>query len=197
MLDGVSGFAAAPGPVVDETGSFTVTARVRLDAAQLARKPVGYVAHVVGQQLGGETSWGIWYRQDTVDGGTPQGRWYFGRSAVDGSATVKDSATVSSVDFADLDKEPVVQLTGVYDAVDDTLRLYINEAEQAVDEDQAFPHPQQGVGELSIGRGRSGGRWGHHLPGEIGEVRLWTGAMNRQGIADKVLNICRSECDAA
>ncbi|MEI5103887.1 LamG-like jellyroll fold domain-containing protein [Streptomyces sp. PmtG] len=49
VLDGRSGYASAGGPVVDETGSFTVSARVRLTKAEFAGKPLGYRALVAGQ----------------------------------------------------------------------------------------------------------------------------------------------------
>jgi len=198
VLDGVAGYATAAGPVVDETGSFTVTARVEVNAAELAKKPAGYVATVAGQQVAGEASWGLWYQLDSVVGGVPQGRWYFGRTALDGSSQVKASGSAHSVDVVDLSDDPVVQLTGVYDAQDDSLHLYIGEQEQVPDDDlpATFPYAQQGAGELSVGRGRSGGAWGRYLPGQIGELRIWTGAMTRNQIVGQILDLCSADCVA-
>ncbi len=119
-LDGRTGSATATGPVIDETGSFTVTAKVQLNAAELANKPVGYIAQVVGQRTAGESSWAIWYRHDRADDGTPAGNWFFGRAGVDASGTVKQVTSVPSASSAELDT--FVQLTGVYDAEQDRLR---------------------------------------------------------------------------
>ncbi|HEX8348128.1 MAG TPA: LamG domain-containing protein, partial [Actinoplanes sp.] len=197
-LDGIAGYAGATGPVVDETGSFTVTTQVKLNAAELAKKPAGYLARVVGQQAAGETSWGIWYRQEAVIAGVPEGRWYFGRTALDASSRVRATESAYSVDVADLDNEPIVQVTGVYNASDDTLRLYIGENEQVPEEGTVpeFPYAQHGSGEMSIGRGRAGGLWVGYLPGEVGEVRIWAGAMTRHQILSQVLDICSVGCDA-
>ena len=157
-----------------------------------------YVAQVVGQQAAGETSWGIWYRQDEVTAGVPKGRWYFGRTALDASLHVAASEAAFSDDPADLDNEPIVQVTGVYNAFDNTLRLYIGEDEQGLDVGIApeFPFAQQGSGELSIGRRRAGGVWSGYLPGEVGEVRIWAGAMTRDQVLAQVLGLCSTECDA-
>ena len=127
-----------------------------------------------------------------------QGRWYFGRTALDGSSKVKASEAAQSVEMADLDNDPIVQLTGVYDAFDDSLHLYIGEKERFPDDDApSFPYVQQGSGELSVGRGRTGGTWDRYLPGEIGELRVWAGAMTRNQIVAQVLDICTVDCGAA
>ncbi len=194
-MDGVAGYAGAAGPVVDETGSFTVTTRVAVDASKLATKPPGYAAQVVGQQVAGESSWGLWYQQDAVVDGVPQGRWHFGRTAVDGSTGVQTTVVARSIDFADVDNDPIVQLTGVYSAQDDTMRLYVNEEEQTTDDgDPVFPFAQQGAGELSLGRGRAATQWGRYLPGQIGELRIWAGAMTREQIYTHVLGGC-ADCE--
>jgi hypothetical protein len=195
VLDGTAGYASTTGPVVDETASFTVTAQVKLNSAALAQSPAGYVAEIAGQQAGGEGSWGLWYQLESVVAGVPQGRWYFGRTALDGSSHVIGSAAAHSVDVVDLDDDPVVQLTGVYDAFDDTLHLYVGQQEQAPDDTPpAFPYAQAGSGDLTIGRGRAGGVWGRYLPGQIGELRVWAGAMTREQIATQILGICLTGC---
>ncbi len=35
----------------------------------------------------------------------------------------------------------------------------------------------------------SGGVWGRYLPGEVGEVRVWAGAMNGRQVESQVLGI--------
>jgi hypothetical protein len=197
QLDGTTGYGGAAGPVVDESNSFTVTAEVKIDKTVLTQKPTGYIAQVAGQQAAGESSWGLWYQLDSVDdAGAPQGRWFFGRTAVDGSSKVIGSAAAHSVDSVDLSADPVLQLTGVYDASEDTLRLYVGEDEEVADDlPLSFPYAQQGSGELSIGRGRTAGTWGRYLPGQVSELRIWAGAMNRRQIATQVLNLCTTNCE--
>ncbi|MFE4832983.1 LamG domain-containing protein [Streptomyces sp. NPDC056672] len=48
-LNGTSGYAAATGPVVDDSGSFTATAWVTLDPAKLADTSKSYAVQVFGQ----------------------------------------------------------------------------------------------------------------------------------------------------
>ncbi|MFR9800666.1 LamG domain protein jellyroll fold domain protein, partial [Streptomyces sp. MS06] len=61
-LDGVDGAATAAGPVVDDTGSFTVTTLASLDGDALAAKGVGYTGQVLGQRTADGSAWGFWYK---------------------------------------------------------------------------------------------------------------------------------------
>jgi hypothetical protein len=116
-LDGVQGAAAATGPVVDETGSFTVAVQASIDSAALVTKPVGYRAQVVGQRdgaNGADSSWAIWYEQTAVVDGLPVGVWSFGR--LGGKASGAATETVAPVGETPAVSRSMVQLTGVYDA---------------------------------------------------------------------------------
>lgn len=111
VLDGSAGYASATGPVVDETGSFTVSARVQLDSAKLASKPVGYEALVAGQQASaGESSWALW----AVKPADGVYQWKFTRTAVGADGKVTQSAEAPGGDIAETDTW--VQVTGVFDA---------------------------------------------------------------------------------
>ncbi|WP_228975075.1 LamG-like jellyroll fold domain-containing protein [Streptomyces sp. DH12] len=188
-LDGTKGYASATGPVVDETGSFTVSAQVRLDGAALATKPVGSRSYVVGQPTasGGESSWGVWVEKVSEAGYL----WHFGRTAVDATGKVLRTASVMSESAAELDTW--VQVTGVYDHVAaneggaDGLRLHLNAARQYSAEDSAFPVIVQGTGALAAGRGSAKGSTGHYLPGALTDLRIWAGAMTQEQISTKVL----------
>ncbi|MCS0639223.1 LamG domain-containing protein [Streptomyces sp. LP05-1] len=191
LLDGTAGHATAAGPVVDETASFTVTAAVRLDSALLAKKPVGARSYVLGRATatGGESAWALWAEKVSADGY----RWYFGRTSTDAAGKVVQSVAASAEDPAELDTW--VQLTGVFDAADPAatggrggLRLHLGAAQQVTDAPSAFTDPSQGTGSLTVGRGTALGTTGHHLPGAVGEVRLWAGAMNTEQIQAAVLN---------
>ena len=100
VLDGTAGYAAATGPVTDESGSFTATARVTLDSAKLAAKPVGYQAQVAAQQASsGESSWALWVVKP-ADGVY---QWKFTRTAVGSDDKVTQSAEVPGGDIAETD----------------------------------------------------------------------------------------------
>ncbi|MFF1407852.1 LamG domain-containing protein [Streptomyces sp. NPDC058294] len=199
VLDGTSGYASASGPVTDETGSFTVSAHVRLDADKLAAKPVGYQAQVAGQATGGESSWALWVTKPAAD--TYQ--WQFTRTAVGADGKVTQSAEVAANDLAELNTG--VDVTGVYDAQEtwqwtdpaDTsktedrmgrLHLFVGGFEQPGEDASGFSAVQQGSGTLSAGRGTAGGSTGHYLPGSLESLRIWTGAMNFDQIQSQVLD---------
>lgn len=197
VLDGTADYASATGPVVDETGSFTVAASVRLDSAALAGKPAGYRAQVAGQRLGGESSWALWVNK--LDEGVHL--WEFTRTTVGPDGKVSQSATVSDDALADVDS--FVTLTGVFDAQegwestsDDgsseirygKLHLYVREALKPDVENAGFANPQQGSGELSLGRGAAAGAVSHYLPGALESLRVWTGAMTADQVSSQVLD---------
>ncbi|MGW1616516.1 LamG domain-containing protein [Streptomyces sp. NPDC002285] len=198
FLDGTSGYAAATGPVVDETGSFTVAASVRLDSRALQDKPVGYEAQVAAQQMGGESSWALWVVKP-ADGVY---QWKFTRTAVGVDGKVTQSAEVPAADVAATDTW--VQVTGTFDAqeavewTDPTsgmtetrygkVHLYVGEYDQPSEGTAGFTAPQQGSGELSLGRGSSSGSTGHYLPGGLQDLRIWTGAMTADQVRSQVLD---------
>ncbi len=139
---------------------------------RLPCKPAGYRAQVAGQRLGGESSWALWVNK--LDEGVHL--WEFTRTAVGPDGKVCQSATVSDDALADMDS--FVTLTGVFDAQegwesisDDgsseirygKLHLYVREVLKPDVENAGFANPQQGSGELSLGRGSSG-RCGGPLP---------------------------------
>ncbi|WLQ53887.1 LamG domain protein jellyroll fold domain protein (plasmid) [Streptomyces poriferorum] len=177
VLDGVDDAATTPGPLVDDTGSFTVTTLVTLDEAKLAAKGAPYVGQVLGQRTASGSAWGLWYqvtRLDTeLDEQTleervvPVGLWHFGRLNTDGSFT-----SVASDEEASLGSP--VRLTGIFDAQDGTISLHVGQDLNGAP--KTFT-AQQGAGDFAIGKGVSAGSWQHFLPGRIAEVRVWAGAM--------------------
>ncbi|MFG2132251.1 LamG-like jellyroll fold domain-containing protein [Streptomyces sp. NPDC048751] len=199
VLDGTAGYAAATGPVVDESGSFTVTARVQLDSAKLAGKPVGYQAVVAGQQAStGESSWALWVVKPAA--GVYQ--WKFTRTAVGSDGKVTQSAEVPGGDVAATDTW--VQVTGVFDAQEawewtdpndatktatryGKLHLFVGEFDQPSEDASGFTTAQFGTGTLSVGRGSKGGTTGNYLPGALEELRVWTGAMSADQVRSQVL----------
>ncbi|WP_336319706.1 LamG domain-containing protein [Streptomyces lavendofoliae] len=188
-LDGTTGYMSTAGPVLDETGSFTVTAAVKLDGAKFAALPIGARVHVFGQATpdGKESSWALWVEKVTAEGYL----WRFGRTATDATGKVIASGSVPSEFPADMDTW--VQVTGVFDAAEQTTtgngatHLYVGHTRQMPVDDPAFTTPQQGRGEIAAGRGPSGGANGHYLPGALDELRVWAGAMTEDQVMTKVM----------
>jgi hypothetical protein len=167
VLDGTDGAATTAGQLVDDTGSFTVTAGVALNSTVLASKPDGYTAQIVGQRSGDGSAWGLWYELVAHDGTEPIGFWHFGRLNADGTFT-----GATSDDVAELDTP--VQITGVFDAQNSAVRLYVG----AAPNDVAQPFtPAVAADDFAVGEGPSGTGWGHYLPGAVSDVRVWAGAM--------------------
>ena len=165
-----------------------MAATASVDSAALAKKAVGYRAQVAGQRSGtsgAESSWAIWYEQLDVTDGISTGVWKFGRTGVNGTGS---SVTAVSTSLEAASTDTMVQLTGVFDATDRSLRLYVDVFSQ---DDSATPpvlgQDQQGFGELTVGRGRRAGAWGDGLPGTVSELRLWAGAMTNSQVAELVL----------
>ncbi|GAA4904499.1 hypothetical protein GCM10023237_24900 [Streptomyces coeruleoprunus] len=177
VLDGVDDAATVTGPLVDDTGSFTVTTAVQLDAAKLLSKGVGYTGQVLGQRTADGSAWGFWYQvtgtrtvvdEETFEEKTvPVGFWHFGRLNADGTFS-----SVLSDETAALDS--VVRLTGIHDAQSGTISLYLGHNPNG--EPKAYT-AQLGVGEFAVGKGYTSGGWKHHLPARIADVRVWSGAM--------------------
>ncbi|MEU1091422.1 LamG domain-containing protein [Streptomyces sp. NPDC005576] len=182
--------ATVQGPLVDDSGSFSVSATAQIDPALLKAKPVGYLAQVAGQQTATGSSWSIWFERtadiesaypndDTGEFDMlPAGRWHFGRLTADGTGT----SVVSSIEVIDGD----VTLTGVFDAQavapnapsPGVIRLYRGSDQQ--DADTVFT-AEVGTGSFSAGKGFTSSIWQHQLPGSIGTVNVWAGAL-RSGI---------------
>uniref|UniRef100_UPI00094044E8 LamG domain-containing protein n=1 Tax=Streptomyces kebangsaanensis TaxID=864058 RepID=UPI00094044E8 len=180
VLDGVDDAATTAGPVVDDTGSFTVTALASLDGDKLAAKNIGYTGQVLGQRTADGSAWGLWYEltgkqtvldEDTFEEKTvPVGFWRFGRLNADGTFSAVTSDESALVDG-------MVRLTGVFDAqagTTGTISLYLGYMQNG--EPRAFT-AKAGSGDFAVGKGFTAGAWRHFLPGQVAEVRLWAGAM--------------------
>lgn len=177
VLDGVDDAATATGPLVDDTGSFTVTTLAGLDGAALAKKDVGYTGQVLGQRTADGSAWGFWYKltskktvldEETLEERTiPVGMWHFGRLNADGtfSSVVSDEVA---------EQDGLVRLTGVHDAQTGTISLYLGHNQNG--DAQVFT-AKTGSGDFAIGKGFTSGGWKHYLPARIAEARLWAGAM--------------------
>ncbi|WP_241845677.1 LamG-like jellyroll fold domain-containing protein [Streptomyces silvensis] len=196
VLDGKNGYASAAGPVVDETGSFTVSARVRLTKSEFAGKTVGYRGLVAGQAtpVGKESSWALWVEKVADD--TYQ--WKFGRTAVNSDGKIIATAVAPAEDvIGDKEWDTWVDVTGVFDAgVDFTddegdqrfgvARLYVGQFAQQGEDDAGLAKAQQGAGSLTVGRGSAKGTTAHYLPGDLAKLRVWVGAMSQEQVTEQI-----------
>ncbi|MEW1694927.1 LamG domain-containing protein [Streptomyces sp. NPDC091278] len=190
-LNGVDGSASTAGPLVDDTGSFTVSTVVEgIPKERLAAMPVNSRMQVLGQQSGTGSSWGIWFEKtamepvpgDVLDPDgmpimemTPVGRWHFGRWSSDGSGSVKSEKAFTP--------SGAIRLTGVFDSTKQTVTLYagtVREGEQMVYEAEI------GSG-FTVGMGRDGSGWSSHLAGKISDIRVWAGALTNENQVGQVV----------
>ncbi|MCX5527468.1 hypothetical protein OG342_32200 [Streptomyces bobili] len=174
VLDGADDSVTTPGPVIDDRESFTVSTEVELNTAVLETKSVGYTAQVLGQRSADGSSWGLWYEKTGTedyfdDNGElhqrSSGLWRFGRLDANGVFTAVDSNEVAD--------SGQVRLTGVHDAQEGTIRLYLATTQNDVD---TLYTAAIGAGEFAGGKGYVNGSWGHYLPGRISDIRIWVGA---------------------
>ncbi|PVE13666.1 LamG domain-containing protein [Streptomyces scopuliridis] len=189
-LNGTSAYAAATGPVVDDSGSFTATAWVTLDPAKLADTGKSYAVQVFGQSGTSQSSWGVWYEQPA---GSNQGRWTFGRPDKDGTGALwtKNESTA----FTTAQLGVPVMLTVVYDAQaaadpEDAsrlgaLKLYVDSALMGDEDGVPYSAPWQGGGAFEIGRAKINGAAARYFPGTIDSVRVWAGATSTDTIANR------------
>ncbi|MFE3943718.1 LamG domain-containing protein [Streptomyces sp. NPDC059118] len=184
VLDGVNDAATAAAPLVDATGSFTVTTLVSLDEAKLATKPVGYIGQVLGQRTADNSAWGLWFEvtghKTVLDEETmeerqvPVGFWRFGRLNADGTSTSVVSDEEAAIGSP-------VRLTGIFDVQDGTVSLRVG---YVLNGEPKLFTATPGSGEFAIGKGLDGGTWKHFLPGGFGDIRIWAGAVASQEQAE-------------
>ncbi|MFV0134439.1 LamG domain-containing protein [Streptomyces sp. HMX87] len=186
LFDGVDDAAVANGPLVDDTGSFTVSTEVTLDGAALAEKEPGYVGMVLGRRSADGSTWGLWYEATgwttVLDPETfeeklvPVGLWRFGRLNTDGTYEAVSSEEAARTDTP-------VRLTAVHDAQDGTIALYIG----SVRNGDARPFAAApGSGAFTVGAATNGETRTHHLPARVKIVRVWDGAMASAQQVDEI-----------
>ncbi|WP_229919703.1 LamG-like jellyroll fold domain-containing protein [Streptomyces minutiscleroticus] len=185
VLDDAGSSVTTPGPVVDDRESFTVTTEVELDTKALGTKPDGYTAQVLGQRTADGSAWGLWYQRTGIEeyideesgelSNRPVGYWRFGRLNSDGSFTAVESDEAAA--------SGAVRLTGVYDAQEGTIRLYLASTRNGVD--TAYT-AAIGSGEFAGGKGFVNKAWSHYLPGKITDIRIWVGAAEENQVGPLV-----------
>jgi hypothetical protein len=154
QTNGTTGHALTAGPVLDTAKSFSVSAWARLPATKPA------IAGVVAAQLGTQRPPFELYYSPGYD------RWVFNRRVSD----TADATIVRAIGTAAPQGSEWAHLVGVYDAVAQHLRLYVNGRLQAT---TAFTTPWHGAGGVQLGGATFTGRLTSMFTGEIDDVRLY------------------------
>lgn len=149
-------FASTSGAVLNTTGSYSVTAYVKLN------NTTGYQT-VVSQDGAVNSAFYLSKRGDN-------GKFAFARESTDTTttATTQAASTVTPV------AGQWYHLAGVFNATANTLALYVNGRLQST---VTSPTPFASTGNFVIGRAKYGGNQGDFLNGTIDDVRAYSGAL--------------------
>lgn len=164
QLNGTDGYAATAGPVVDTSTSFSVSAWAKLPT----EKPDH--AAIIATQAGTTRSGFELYYSFSLD------RWVFNRYDADStSATIVRAQSTTAPQGGQW-----AHLVGVYDAVKQTLTLYVNGTPAAT---TPYTKPWNATGPAQIGAG-----WVGHLnsffSGEIDDVRVFDRTVTGDEVQD-------------
>jgi hypothetical protein len=176
-LDGADDAAATEGIDLRTDTSFTVTAWINLDGAECDLDEVSQ-CKVDAVSLDGPAFSKFRLGHVIDDDQNRAGTWFFELPEDDGKIT-------KAVVAGKPGDTGWVHLTGVYDAPSGKLWLYVNGQRVG---DGTLNRPWHPSGGLQIGRGKAGGKWTEYWPGLVDDVRLYTGALDK----DRVLTLYRS-----
>jgi hypothetical protein len=190
-------FTAAQLPAVDNTGSFTVSAWVKLNPpSACVSNPKTSCAFYDPVSMDGTTQASFaleyvdqtWCQPGAGDG--THGCWAFTMNAQD--ATNTPSSTVEAATTVQFDTW--VQLTGVYDQVHQTIAIYVNgQPESAFGPVTGVqPWPATAMGPLRTGRVLFNGGAFNWWPGEIQDVCTFWGTLDNTQVASVFTNGCGS-----
>lgn len=162
--NGTSSYAATTSPVLDTTKSFTASAWVRLtdkshDSVALAQAGANGSAFALSYSA-------------SVNA------WVFNRYASDAVAPTNVRSTSTAL--------PVVgvwtHLMGVYDALGQTIQLFVNGIPQGAP--VSYTTPWQATGGLQFARGQHGGGFSDYFAYQVDEVTVWNRILSEEEIAD-------------
>ncbi len=160
-LDGSTGYAATSGQVIDTTGSFSVSAWVKLTST-----PTHDVA-VITQSATTDSAFYLDYEVSTGD-------WDFKFPTADVTNPVLVNVSGPAAVVG-----AWTHLTGVYDASTNTATLYVN----GVAAGSATVTPIPSSGPLEVGRSLWNGGPADYLPGEISDVRVYSSRLWGTGVS--------------
>ncbi|WP_214633741.1 LamG-like jellyroll fold domain-containing protein [Nonomuraea sp. NEAU-A123] len=154
-FDGTSATLSTSGPALRTDAGFTVTAWVKLDAADDQTRTV------LSQDAGQVSGFQLRYRGDTH-------KWSF---ALPQSET--DAQLALSADSGESAQDGEwTHLAGVYDPADQEVRLYVDGVKVAW---KKGPATVNATGAFQVGQGRQNSAAATPFAGEIDDVHAWTG----------------------
>ncbi|MEU0099123.1 LamG domain-containing protein [Streptomyces sp. NPDC006267] len=163
-LDGVTGHAAADAPVVDTSGSFTVSARVRLTDDAPAT-PMTAISQ------GGEHGDAFKVRFDPENSS-----WDLVLAHADEPGAPE--TVLRRIEWPDGDIGVGHRVTVVYDASANQVSFYVDGWKESEGGTAAFDAAWKSTGGLQLGRGRTADGWGEHLKGVVDGVYAYAGALS-------------------
>ncbi|WP_158702030.1 LamG domain-containing protein [Kitasatospora sp. MMS16-BH015] len=172
LLDGVNAAAASTGVDLRTDQSFTVSSWVYLNA----KNPQGLdPAQLTAVSLDGST--GAKFRiGHLVDSDNAAfGAWIFDMPESDGGQVTKAAVSTKQTEL-----NTWVHLVGVYDQAGKKLWLYVNGTRIG---DGTLLNAWNAQGPLEIGRARVSGQSAQYWPGKVSDVRLYTGALDKDRIS--------------
>ncbi|BDZ53051.1 LamG domain-containing protein [Agromyces marinus] len=186
-FDGAGDAALSEGPVLDTRESFTVSAHVLLDETKAGQGD--YTA--LSQDGLAQSGFGLGYRADCDGNGAEC--WAFGMPDTTSSSTVRYATSGVAVRAGEW-----VHLVGEHDATAKTLRLWVCEVGTPDRMATGEPFPGAAVtrggsawqapGGFAVGRGQSAGAGTDWWPGQVDNVRLFSGQIVD---ASKVRRLCQ------
>lgn len=165
-LDGISGYAATDGPVIDTRDSFTVSAVVHL-----ADKEPAHPMTVLSQ--GGEHG-------DAFEVRYHPAKQMFELVMSHADAQSADKTVIGYRAIPGGDEGRGFHVAVVHDAGLDRVTLYVDGFARA---DTAFRSPWTSDGDLQVGRGHTADGWGEYLHGSVDEVQAFSGALSETAVA--------------
>ncbi|MFC4591016.1 LamG domain-containing protein [Sphaerisporangium corydalis] len=164
-LNGTTGYAATPGPVLETRSAYTVAAWARID------KTTSHGIVLSQDGAGGYTPFNLYYDKDRVsycfgvkEKDEANGKAYSGVCAKDNAAQVN----------------AWTHLAGTYDPATQRLSLYLNGLLQGT---TTAAGSWSATGPLEIGRYKWAGTFQYYFPGSIDEVAAWQRVLTPEEIA--------------
>ncbi|MEW9513562.1 LamG-like jellyroll fold domain-containing protein [Streptomyces bacillaris] len=168
-LDGVTGHAATDAPVVDTSGSFTVSARVRLTDGEPA-------APMTAVSQGGEHGDAFKVRFDPENSS-----WDLVMSHADEPGAPE--TVLRRIEWPDGNWGVGHRVTVVYDASVKQVAFYLDGVKYEEGGTADFAAAWKSTGGLQIGRGRTADGWGEYLHGAVDSVYAFEGVLSDSAIA--------------
>jgi hypothetical protein len=159
-LNGSTSYGETTGPVLHTNTSFTVMAWVRLTSTNTN----GNWATAVSQNAGQSSSFVLSYNGS---------EWAFALHSPDNASPTRWRIAAPST--VQVQTGVWTHLAGVYDAGTHQMRLYVD-GHLVASGEGANPFDAQST--LDVGKARTAGAWTDWWPGDIDQVRIWTGVLS-------------------